>query len=188
MSESKVHDVDHGWRGFFAAVVAARGDRYAKVGVLADTDQGGLHEEGSDLTVAEIAAVLEFGTEDGHIPERSAIRAAFDENRERIHTMVADLLVQILFGKITRDQALNALGASMAAAIKKKIADGIAPPNAPSTVEAKLTARQRGTAQTFGEALAQVGAAAAVKPWIDTGRVLGAITWALLDGKPDGSE
>ena len=38
-------------------------------------------ESGSDL--AMIAAVNEFGSDDGHTPERSYLRSTFDEHRER---------------------------------------------------------------------------------------------------------
>lgn len=176
---AKVGDRDHGWRAFFKAVAAVQGGRYAKVGVLADSEAGGMHEEGSDLTVAEIAAVLEFGTEDGHIPERSVIRATFDEQRDALTAMTAELFMSLMFGKISADQALNALGAKLSSEMKKKISAGVSPPNAPSTVLAKTGG---GSARSLGEALALVGAAAAVKPWVDTGRLLGALTWAIVAG------
>jgi hypothetical protein len=189
-TKSHVLDRDHGWKAFFRAVEAARGARHAKVGVLADTEKGGMHEEGGDLTVAEIAAVLEFGTEDGHIPERSVIRATFDEQREALTEMTYELVAAILFGDMTADQALNALGAKLAAEMKKKITtgQGVPPPNAPSTILAKGGAKLAGAPKSFGAALAQVGIAAAVKPWVDSGRVLGALTWAVVNGRPDEGE
>lgn len=197
-SESKVIDRDLGWRAILETVKAAKGDAYAKVGVLADTEKGGMHEVGPDgkpspLTVAEVAAVLEFGTEDGHIPERSAVRSTFDEEKEELQKRSYELMADILFGKITRDDALNILGAQLVAAIKKKITTGagVPPPNAPSTVmqkasigrTAKYFAGAGGRARNLGEAFAQIGAAAAVRTWIDTGRLLAAFTWAIVRGK-----
>jgi hypothetical protein len=192
-SQTKIEDRDHGWKDMLKAVQAARGDRYAKVGVLADSEKGGLHEDGSDLTVAEIAAVLEFGTEDGHIPERSFVRSTFDEEREELTAKAREIIVAVLFGKMKIDQGLNAMGAMLAAAVKKKITDGqgVPPPNAPSTALAKAATGKTekffggagGRARSLGEAFAQVGALAGVRTLVDTGRMLGAITWAIVTGK-----
>jgi hypothetical protein len=195
-SKTKIVDRDRGWAEMMKAVQAARGDRYAKVGVLADTAKGGMHEEGADLTVAEIAAVLEFGTEDGHIPERSFVRATFDEQREKLAEKARQFLVAVLFGKMTVDQALNAMGASLVDAIRKRVTDGdgVPPPNAPSTALAKAGTGQTakhfagagGRARSLGEAFAQVGALAAVRTLVDTGRMLSALTWQIVSGRDKG--
>jgi hypothetical protein len=160
----KIVDRDTGWTEFFKKVEAARGERYAKVGVLADTEAGGMHEADGDLTVAEIFAVNEFGTEDGHVPERRPLRATFDETREELAEKAGKFVIEVLFGSLKVDQALNAIGAMLANAVKRRITDGegLPPPNAPATIKAKGSAR----------------------PLVDTARMLGAITWAIVTGRP----
>lgn len=164
---NKVVVVDHGWNDLFAAVKSMKGEgAYAKVGVLVDSEEGGLHEEGAHLSVAEIAAVNEFGTEDGHVPARSFIRSTFDEQRESLAEMARKTFLQILLPakgeKMTLDRALGLLGAKLAAEIKKKVTkgDGVPPPNAPRTVAAK------GSSRTL----------------VDTGRMIGAVTWTIMRG------
>lgn len=183
----RVVDKDHGWKKIFAAIEAARGKRVAHVGVLADSDKGGMHEPGGELTVAEIAAIMEFGTEDGRIPSRSFIRSTFDEKREEMVTMARDLLGKVLIGTITAETALNALGAWFSAELKKKITEGpgVQPPDAPATALAKANKGKTAhlmskKAENIGDALAQAGAVAAVRALVDSSRMVAAITWALV--------
>lgn len=157
----KVIDRDRGWRAMIKAVDAlAGGNSYAKVGVLADDSKGGAHvDDTEELTEAELAGILEFGTSDGRIPERSFVRSTFDEQREVLTDMGAKLLFQIIEGKISLGNALNAMGAKLAAEIKKKVTvEGVPPPNAESTIEAKGSDR----------------------PLVDTGRMINAVTWQLV--------
>lgn len=216
---SAVVDKDKGWAKILKQAIAADGPRYAKVGVLAD-DKGEEHEEGAALTIAEIAAILELGTEDGSIPARPFIRSTFDEQRAELEKMAIELVVEVTLFGLAEDVALHRLGAKLAAEIKKKITSGqgIPPPNAPSTAIAKAmkgrTSRffaqkkQRnvgdaladvattqyveglgghgrggrravGAARSLGDAFAQVGAIASVRTLVDTGRMLGAISWVI---------
>lgn len=160
--KSSVTDRDLGWGRFFSAVNDLD-DLHAKVGVLADTAQGGLHVPGGQLTVAEIAAVNEFGTSDGRIPERSFIRSTFDKMREELERDAGKLVALVLDGAMTAQGALGVLGAKLAAEMKKTVTvgEGVAPANAPSTV------RRKGSARTL----------------VDTGRMVGAITWVIFRGE-----
>lgn len=155
MAEHGVVDKDKGWTAFIKRMIQMKGAT-VKVGVLAK--EGAEHEEGSPLTKAEIAAVLEFGTKDGHIPARPALRSTFDEKRDAIRALSAKLMVGIVDGKVGVKQAMDILGAFLANATKGKITEGegIPPPNAPSTIAAKGSDR----------------------PWVNTGAVVGAISWA----------
>lgn len=175
----KVLDRDLGWSDFVKGVVKMHDARVA-VGIL---DDGEEYPDG-ELSVAEVGAINEFGTEDGHIPARSFLRETFDEQRDALDMLARLYAQRILFAKSTPEDAMNALGATLAAAIKKRIAAGIDPPNAESTALAKAARGKtakffRRPARNLGEALAQVGALAAVKPLVDTGRLLNAITWAV---------
>lgn len=182
MSKCELVDRDLGWAAYFRSVSKMK-SAYAKVGVLDDGKGAEKYPDGS-LSVAEVAAIHEFGTEDGHIPSRSFLRSTFDEKRPELEQTAAVLSARILAGKSTIEDALNRLGALLTAAIKNKISTGIDPPNAPSTAIAKASKGKtkkffKRPAKDVGESLAQVGALAAVKPLIDTGRLLNAITWAL---------
>jgi hypothetical protein len=185
LAKNEVVVKDHGWNDFFKRIKEMK-DAKIRVGVLGDA-KGGEREPGSGLTVAEIAVVNEFGTEDGHIPARSFLRSTFDAQREHLADLGKELMGKVLDGHMTIDRALGVMGASLASSIRDKIRSNIQPVNAPSTIMHKV--RQGRTARLFkrapkglGGALAQVGAAAAVKTLIDTGRMLAAVSWARITG------
>src|SRR6185436_644050 len=70
-------------------------------------------------------------------PERSWLRAWFEANREIGTKKLTELLAQVAAGKLTKKQALEQFGAWAQGGIQQRIADGIGPANAPSTIEAK---------------------------------------------------
>lgn len=165
---------DRGWAAMLKRVEDIK-NSYVKVGVLGDDPQGGgMHEtepdgSASPLTVGEIAAIMEFGTQDGHIPARSFARSTFDEKREQLVDLGKKLIGGVVDGKVTVQNALNMMGSTLANAMKRKITDGegIPPPNAPSTIAAKGSSR----------------------PLVNTGRLLNSITWAaVINGKGGGEE
>jgi hypothetical protein len=153
--KAKIEDSDRGWGALFRRVKEAREGRI-KVGVLA-SDKGGESADGG-LTLAELATVLHFGTEDGHIPARPFLQITFDEQREELAKFAARLIAAELLGKISGEKAAEMIGAKMAAEVRKTITVGSKlAPNAPSTIAKKGSSR----------------------PLIDTGRLLNAITWAV---------
>jgi hypothetical protein len=156
-------------RGFIALIQRLKEieDSHVKVGVLSDSEQGGLHVPGADLTVAEIAVVNEFGTSDNRIPERSFVRSTFAEQHTSLAALGVKLIGGIVDGKMTTIRALDIMGSTLATAMKKKITDGagIPPPNAPSVAAVK-----------------QAKGKGAIRTLVDTGRMLGAITWSAIVG------
>ena len=176
MSKNEVRDVDHGFADMISRVKALRGSSFVKVGVLSDSDRGGLHQKLPDgksapLTVAEIAAVNEFGTKDGRIPSRPAFRGTFDRMREELSRDASRLILQVVIdGTMTADRALDLLGLKLATAIRKTITTGseVQPSNADSTKRRK-EAKGRGSK--------------AVRTLFDTGRLVGAIAWARVTGE-----
>lgn len=182
-SKSRVVDRDRGWGDLLKQVDAMAGRSFVKVGILGDKG-GGLHEQDPDgkaspLTVAEIGAVNEFGSEDGHVPERSFLRATFDRMREELASDAAKLLVKALDRKLSVEMALNVLGAKLAAEVKKTITViGVPPPNAPSTVARKTDA---GAWNKGGQAqgVLQWG----VRALVDSGRLVASIAWAVVTGR-----
>lgn len=90
-----------------------------------------------ELTNLFIAAVHEFGTNDGHIPPRPHLRSSFDENKQKLERFARKKAGQVLDGSLTLEMALDQIGLFMLNNHKKKIQSSIPPPNAPSTVAAK---------------------------------------------------
>ena len=112
---------------------------------------------GSAVTVLDVAIWNEFGTD--HIPERSFIRAWFDENAAKTKEAVRLMLIAVKQGKYTPEQALELIAQRFVAEIQKRMAEGIPPPNAPATIEMK----------------------GSDKPLIDTGQLRSSITYVVKD-------
>lgn len=138
-------------------------DSYVKVGVLAGDEKGDERPPGSPLTVAEIAVVNEYGTEDGHIPARPFVRSTFDAKHDEMAELGKKLIESVLDGKVTTKKALDIMGLKLATEVKKTITEGagVPPPNAPATIRAKGSDR----------------------PLVDEGRLLNAITYASVIGE-----
>lgn len=104
------------------------------------------------FTLVDIAVVNEFGTDDGHIPERPAHRTTYREEEGAMQRRMGGMLRLMLDGKRAKP-IFNKLGLYYADRLKRNIMAWSLPPNAPSTV-------------------AQKGAN---NPLIDTGRMLNSI-------------
>ncbi len=85
----------------------------------------------------QLAVWHEFGTSDGHVPERSFLRSAFDKNRGKYERMLPVVTRRAMNGRITPKQALETMGERMVADIVNGINRGIPPPLAPSTLRQK---------------------------------------------------
>lgn len=121
-----VRDIDH---GFAEAIKSYTKDAPLSVAV------GILGDAGSDLI--DIAAVQEFGSDDGKIPERSYLRSTADEQR----TELLDKFTRLL--KVDRPQiAIQKFGMLVVSAVREKIRSrqtrGPKPQeNKPATAKAK---------------------------------------------------
>ncbi len=103
-----------------------------EVGVL-----GGLGEArvpGGDVTVAQVAEWAELGIGQ---PMRSWLRAWVDLNEAEIQRRIGIEMRAVIAGQRTRATALARIGAWMVGSIQARIATGIAPPNAQSTIDKK---------------------------------------------------
>lgn len=105
-------------------------------------------------TMVEIANEHEFGL---GVPERSWLRDWVDENEAMIRNDLRRAAMRIIEGKLTAHQASDLLGTKYVAAIQTRIANGIQPPNAPSTIARKGSST----------------------PLIDTGQFRSAITYIM---------
>lgn len=109
-------------------------------------------EHGDDgVSVAQILEWAEFGIGQ---PMRSWLRAWIDENQEGIRAVQRTEYAKVLRGAQTKDQALARIGLWIVGQIQARIAAGIAPANAESTI------RQKGSST----------------PLIDTGQARSSIT------------
>lgn len=99
----------------------------------------GIHDDagstGSGLAVATVATFHEFGL--GNNPERSFLRSWFDAKQGDIAKQMTASEKAVVKGTLTQDQAIERLGLRFVAEIQAKIASGIPPANADSTVARK---------------------------------------------------
>jgi hypothetical protein len=154
------------------------GGIYAKAGFLgAGGERPPEPGEPSGLTNAELAAVHEYGAPEVGVPARPFVGPAFDDNRERYELELRRLVGAFLSGSIHLEQALGILGLLMASDIRRYVTEGdeVPPPNAPATL-ARKEAKSSGS--PWG-----------VRTLVDTGRMIGSTTHAVIVGpKPTGEE
>ncbi len=115
-----VKDKDNGYKALFKRLGAP--PRVLSVGIL----EGG--------NVAAYGAANEFGI---NVPERSFIRAWADENEARNIAVLRGIGRAVVAGKFDADTGLERAGLAFAGSMKQRIASGIGPPNAPSTIARK---------------------------------------------------
>ena len=126
-----------------------------RVGILSDSPHQERDGASGALSVAEIAAVHEFGAPAVNVPQRSFIRATVDAEAAEIQRLQETLFAQVIDGGITEAQALELIGAKVAAMMQARIASNVPPPLKPETVERK------------GSSVALV----------DTGQLKSSLTW-----------
>ena len=158
MSTTKVTDTDRGAGDLVKRLRAlAKSTRRVKVGILSDAPKKARKGSAGKLSLLEVAIVHEFGAPAANIPQRSFIRATIDERAADIARLQRVVAQRVAMGEITEEQGLAQIGAKVAGWIKARIADGIAPPLAESTVRRKKS----------------------TKPLVDTGQLRSAITHAV---------
>ena len=101
----------------------------------------GLQNDGTSsddgVLVAHYGAVNEFGTRDGHVPERSFMRSTFDETVNKLVSTRAKIIGGVYAGKLTAEIGAGLLGELHQKDVQKKISSHPPPPNAPSTIAKK---------------------------------------------------
>ncbi len=163
MAKGFARIADKGWQQI-KRNMRSLDNKVVRVGVIGDEAAA---PAGDGITMGELAGVHEFGAAIQQrwgvlvIPERSFIRATVAENQRAYSLLIAKLGPSVLEGKRTEEQALSLLGARAVGDMQKRIARGIDPPNAPSTIEAKGSS----------------------KPLVDEGRLRASITYAVVDKK-----
>lgn len=105
-----------------------------KVGILS-----GVGDDG-EFALVELATIHEFGN--GHVPERSFLRATFRRERAALAKLCARLVKGIINGSITPERAFGLLGewgvAQVQRTIRKRMTEGPEnQANAPETIRRK---------------------------------------------------
>lgn len=95
---------------------------------------------GKPPTVAEVAMFNEFGL---GVPQRSFVRAWADENEAENRENLRKIGQAVVKGKLPGGpkQGLERFGLLAQGGIQKRMADGVPPPNAPSTVAQKKSSK-----------------------------------------------
>lgn len=154
---NSVRDIDRGYKKFRRNLSGPGAT--ALVGVQGQKADDS-HTD-SEMSVGEIASIHELGL---GVPERSWLRAWVDENETQIQDDLRAAMRQVILGKFTKDQAISILAIKYVGEMQARIAAGIEPPNAPSTIARKESST----------------------PLIDTGQLRSAITWVLENAVASG--
>lgn len=100
---------------------------------------------GPSATIVEIGAIHEFGA--GRIPERSFLRSTFDAQRKKYQKFMTNGLRREVVEVAKTGQTgpenltLKRLGLVVEGDVKKRIAEGIAPPLSPVTIGRKKSSK-----------------------------------------------
>lgn len=85
-SKSEVKDVDKGYKKFVENMRRHEKGPHVRVGIQGQGNQSPREEFG--ISNVRLAAVHEFGSRDGRIPQRSFIRATIDRERKLLDKML----------------------------------------------------------------------------------------------------
>lgn len=125
-------DIDKGWSRIQRQLRQNKNVQ-VKVGIQSNS---GYHREG-DVPLTTIAAVNEFGSSDGVIPERSFIRSTIDENQKKYLKWLKKAASDLMGPIAAVHKAFDVIGLKVASDMKRTMTQLKSPPNAPSTMKAK---------------------------------------------------
>lgn len=138
------------------------------IGFLQEKGAGDIHD-GSEKTIAEIAADHEFGRPERKppLPERSFLRSTFDSDRAKLEKGLERIAKQATEGKLSLETGMGRIGLLTEGLIKKRIQDGIPPALSPVTI-----ANRVGSGAGFG----------GDTPLLDTGQMVAHLTSVVRKG------
>lgn len=129
---AKTTETDLGFRALLRSLKTADG-AYVDVGLF----EGEGSYEGGEITVPQIGAVHEFGSQDGRIPERSWLRRNHDEHQSRYRDQLDAGYSKVLAGTGRVISILTAFAERVASDVRKTITQVNSPPLRPSTIRRK---------------------------------------------------
>lgn len=167
---SGVYDDDRKWKKLIKEMRGV-GAAYVTVGLHADAKP---YETGQAeaATVAQIASVHEFGSQDGHVPMRAFFRPTIDANREKYAALLERVMRLVIAQKLPLKKALSLVGLQVAVDVKRAITDLTDPPLAESTI-----ARKKAKAAYLGAEKAEAYAESGANPLVDTGHMRHSVTY-----------
>jgi hypothetical protein len=127
---ANVKDIDKGFNALFKRLDGKA--RTLTVGIH-EAEAGAPSGDGK-LTVGEVATINEYGL---GVPERSFLRSWADTGAADHKATLRRIGENVIKGKGTPEQGLEQAGLKFVGEIQAKIAGGVPPPNAPSTVARK---------------------------------------------------
>lgn len=148
-------------------VTAANRPMHVAVGILQD------EKRDDGFSMVDLAMVHEYGSKDGHIPERSFIRSTCDAKRKEHIRLLRVLSKKVLDGRLTKKQALLQFGEMVKSDMVQAINNGIKPDLAESTKKAKIRSLKKQRKKLSG-----IG----FKPLIESGDLKGHITHEIRGG------
>ena len=151
-STSEVKDVDRGYQKFQRDAERVSREAHVSIGVQA-TEAAKFRA--FQLTNVTLAAVHEFGSRDGKIPQRSFLRATVDRERDMVSNMMKRATKRVANGS-SLEKELGIIGEKVKAEVIRTIDQsiGIQPLK-------KSTETRKGS----------------TRPLIDTGQLKASITW-----------
>lgn len=138
----KLKEKDNGLNKFIEGMDSLKG-LVAKIGIQASDGQK--QHEGSDYSIAEVAAAHEYGAPVmragsvvGQIPMRSFLRSVYDADPKRWENRLREEMAMVIKKRGSNyRQALRIVAEEMRTAIIDRINEGIPPPLAASTIARK---------------------------------------------------
>lgn len=104
--------------------------------VLVGVPEGaGSYEDG--MTIATIAAVNNFGSDDGKIPAREFLQPAINKGAPQYRRLAEIMIPKVLAGSMTMKTLMEQMGNLAEGHVKKEITDLDTPPNAQYTIDKK---------------------------------------------------
>lgn len=102
------------------------------VGIPASKDEP---RDGSSMVM--IAAVNEFGSMDGRIPQRSYLRSTLEEKKDEIIRTLESAYKGVADLRLKASDARSLVGLKVSSLVRQKIVAIRTPPNAPATIRKK---------------------------------------------------
>lgn len=154
------------------------------------------HEEGKseELTNVRLALIHELGAPAAGIPARPWVSGSYNKNRGTYRDMLTAVVRKAIVAGVTNGidgadtylQGLKLIGLKMATDMKEYVVGGapIPPPNSPAVLARKLEKGQAELQRRQRKAVKAGKDPATVKvgdprTLVDTGRMVGAVTWAV---------
>lgn len=101
----------------------------------------GKSHSGTDLDMAELGAVHEFGSISRNIPARPFIRPSITENREKYIKLMRQQASKLIFRRVTLKNALSIVGEVAKSDIQKYMLTASFTPLSPETIKRKGSTR-----------------------------------------------